>query len=158
MSDTIKMYENKISTLSAKVSYWKASWQQEKDREDARRMGIDLALWIQAGLMPALTIESGTVTRPAKYEGKDFRSVTKEESGLSPASRPDLPPEIWELRDLMRKNPGTQIINTPERFTVLRNDRFVGGRINELVFRTPSVTEYLMTHPAETIDAGNLIV
>lgn len=134
-----------------------------KDPGDARRMGIDLDSWIKAGLPPALTIKTGRVTPPVKKESETvIKSVPKEKVNSAPqpdaSSRPDLPSGIWELYDLLRNNPGTRIINTPDRFTVLRNDRFVGGRINELVFRTPAITDYLINHPAEQIDGGNLIV
>ena len=70
----------------------------------------------------------------------------------------DFPPSIVELLALLKKNPGVKIINTPQRFTVLRDGKFVGGRINELVFRTPAATDYLIYHPAEEIDAANLII
>ena len=42
--------------------------------------------------------------------------------------------------------------------TVLRDGKYVGGRINELVFRTPDVTDYILNHPAEEIGAGNLVI
>ena len=68
-----------------------------------------------------------------------------------------LSPVIRELYDLLRKNPGVKIINTPDRFTVLRQGKFVGGRINELVFLVPETREYILNHPAEEIGAENFI-
>ena len=50
------------------------------------------------------------------------------------------------------------VINTPGRYTVLRNGKFVGGRINRLVFWDQDVKDYLMNHPAETIDGRNIII
>jgi len=70
---------------------------------------------------------------------------------------PAVPVEIRELYALLRNNPGVKIINTPTRYTVLRNGKYVGGRINELVFRHPVSRDYLLNHPADEIDAGNLI-
>jgi hypothetical protein len=51
-----------------------------------------------------------------------------------------------------------RIINTPTRYTVLRDGKYVGGRINELVFKTPEVLDYITAHPAAEIGAGNLLV
>lgn len=70
----------------------------------------------------------------------------------------NLSPLIVELRDLLRNNPKVIIINKPNRFTVLRDGRYVGGRINYLVFREPVVTDYILRHPADEIDAKNLII
>jgi hypothetical protein len=121
-----------------------------KDPGDAIKMGIDLNIWIQMGLPPALTIATGTELRdpeknftPADYD--DHREIT------------DLAPPLYELLTLLRKNPGVVIYNSPNRFAVLRQGKYVGGRINELVFRVPEVTDYIMNHPAEEIDGGNLI-
>jgi len=62
-----------------------------------------------------------------------------------------------ELRELLRKNPGVRIINTPERFAVLRDGKYVGGRINRLVFQDPQVRDYVLEHPAAEISWENLI-
>jgi hypothetical protein len=120
-------------------------------------MGIDLMTWIKAGLPPALTIESGRLSPPQERHDpqEDCPTATNQDDIFT---RPDLPPDISELRTLLRRNPGTKIINKPERYTVLRNGRFVGGRINELVFLTPALTNYLLSHPAEEINEKNLIV
>ncbi|MBW2650658.1 MAG: toprim domain-containing protein [Deltaproteobacteria bacterium] len=121
-----------------------------KDPGDAFRMGIDLEKWIKAGLPPALTIEEGTV--PGEDEGKA--------QGHDPISSPQIgivSPEVRELYDLLRGNPAVTIINQPGRLTVLRNGKYVGGRINELVFRVPEVMDYILTHPAEKITGENFI-
>ena len=61
---------------------------------------------------------------------------------------------MWEL---LRQNPGIKITNTFEHFTVMRGGKFVGGRINFLLYRVPVVTDYISNHPAEEIDGANLI-
>jgi hypothetical protein len=126
-----------------------------KDPGDAARLGIDLKSWIQAGLPPALTIggEAGA------EENRPERQITGD-SGKEP-EKPGMmegvPAAIIELRDLLRKNPGVKIVNTPERYTVHRGGKFVSGRIGELVFRCPEVMDYISLNPAREIDAGNLI-
>jgi hypothetical protein len=70
----------------------------------------------------------------------------------------DLPPALLELLGLLRKNPGVKIINTPARYTVLRDGKYVGGRINELVYHVPEVLEYISGHPAAEIDGNNLVI
>ncbi len=119
-----------------------------KDPGEAVRMGTALKEWIEAGLPPALTLaqDSGKETGPG-----GARSVVVAEA-------PDeLPPTILELRELLKRNPGVRIINTPNRYAVLRNGKYVGGRINELVFRDPDVIAYVQHHPAAEIHGGNLI-
>lgn len=120
---------------------------QGKDPGEAFAMGTDLERWIRAGLPPALTIgepEAGRAPAPApKAEEELLRSET--------------PAPLLELRELLRKNPGVRIINTPERFTVLRDGKYVGGRINRLVFHEPLVRDYLLAHPAGEIGWENLI-
>jgi hypothetical protein len=145
-----------------------------KDPGDAAGKGIDLNSWIEAGLPPALTIGEPAPSR--KPEPKEM-TITREDGtthkttpiklwtptaaeGPAPAD-PFAPesvyaPELLELRDLLRKNPAVRIINTPGRFALLRDGKFVGGRINELVFRTPAVTDYLLNHTAAEIDGRNL--
>ncbi|MFA5324101.1 MAG: hypothetical protein WC373_15615, partial [Smithella sp.] len=68
---------------------------------------------------------------------------------------PELLKELWKL---LRDNPAVKIINTPDRFTVLRNDRYVGGRINELVMKPGEVNDYLLNHPDEEITWKNLLI
>jgi hypothetical protein len=112
-----------------------------KDPGEAVKLGTDLEQWIKAGLPPALTIASPIAEKMLDFD-RDAQAI---------------PAEIRELYALLRNNPGVKIINTPTRYTVLRNGKYVGGRINELVFRVPEVTDYLMNHPAEEIHAGNLL-
>lgn len=69
-----------------------------------------------------------------------------------------LSPLILELRDLLRNNPRVKIINTADRYTVLRDGKYVGGRINYLVFREEATRDYLISHPGGEIDARNLII
>jgi hypothetical protein len=148
-----------------------------KDPGDAVRMGIDLNQWIKTGLPPALTLGEPQTAREAAPGGAIGAGLLRGEGphaqpdipdgslrGVSPIAAAlksvaaDLPPALRELYDLLRKNPSVKIINSPARFTVLRDGKYVGGRINELVFRTPEVTDYLLSHPAEEIDGGNFIV
>lgn len=125
-----------------------------KDPGDARRLGIDLEQWIKAGLPPVMTIERGGAAKDVVYVPA---GPTTTSCGLDDGQTNGLPPEIFELRELLLKNRGVVIINSPERYTVIRNGKYVGGRINELVFRVPVVTDYLMGHPAEKIDWSNIL-
>lgn len=128
---------------------------QGKDPGEAFAMGTDLDKWIRAGLPPALTIDDRREDRKS-----EARSPEKE-FALEPQSEAvesiQVPPLLLELRELLRKNPAVRIINTPDRFTVLRDGRYVGGRINYLVFQEPIVRDYLMGHPAGEIGWDNLI-
>jgi len=74
------------------------------------------------------------------------------------AEKMGLSPLILELRDLLRNNPRVKIINTSDRYTVLKDGKYVGGRINHLVFRESAVIEYILSHPGGEIDAKNLII
>jgi hypothetical protein len=123
-----------------------------KDPGDAARLGIDLESWIKAGLPPAMTIEAG-----AQKKEKELTRPPEKEKADEVKASPELPPLIMELYRLLRGNPGVKIITTVERFTVLRNGKYTGGRINELVFRVPGVTDYILNHPAEEIDGTNFI-
>ncbi len=127
-----------------------------KDPGDARKMGIDLGQWIRAGLPPALTIDTGSAVSNRK-ESERIGENRRESGTTSCIELPDLPAAVLELYELLQKNPGVNIINSENRFTVLRNGRYVGGRINELVFRVPEVTDYIFAHPAELIDASNFL-
>lgn len=141
------------------MAWWKENFDrcerwpvpQGKDPGEAFKMGTDLDKWIRAGLPPALTIES------AAPEKKEVKPVVFELQAEEEFPAADLPPLIAELRDLLRKNPGVRIINTPGRFTVLREGRYVGGRINHLVFHEEQVREYILSHPAGEIGWENLI-
>jgi hypothetical protein len=68
-----------------------------------------------------------------------------------------IPPAVIELWDLLKRNPTVKIINEPNHYTVLRDGKWVGGRISELVFRVPEVMDYIAIHPAQEIDGKNLI-
>ncbi len=120
---------------------------QGKDPGEAYRMGTDLGKWIRAGLPPALTIE----------DEKPPPAQPRKEPGPALALKPDTPPQLAELLERLRKNPGVRIINTPERLSVLRNGKYVGGRINHLVFQDPQVRDYILGHPAGEISWENLI-
>lgn len=135
---------------------------QGKDPGDALKMGTDLEKWIKTGLPPVLTIEEDSKSKGQGARLKDQENppfVKGDTGGLQDdvLSRPDLPPDIWELLTLLRKNPGVVIYNTESRFAVLRHGKYVGGRINELVFRNTAITDYIMAHPDREITAENLI-
>ena len=124
-----------------------------KDPGEAFQLGIDLGKWVMAGLPPALTMAA------KKEKVIEKPSVEKQvEAVVSDYRVQDLPPFVRELWTLLRKYPHVKVINQPGRYTVLRDGRWVGGRISELVFRTPEVIEYLTNHPAEEIDGENLII
>jgi len=128
---------------------------QGKDPGEAIKMGTDLNSWIKAGLPPALTMDDGAEEKKAAGETK--RPVIPATAQEEKRPLQDLHPSILELRRLLLGNPSVKIINSAERFTILRNGKYVGGRINELVFRVPVVTDYVLNHPAEKIDGENLI-
>jgi hypothetical protein len=143
---------------------------QGKDPGEAYQLGTDLKKWIEAGLSPALTLEN-----KVKDEDRGLKETEKEcHCETSPASRGNLntPPEILraapeilratdyhpailELHKLLHDNPAVKIINNPESLTILRNGKYVGGRINELVFRNPEVMEHILNHPDEEITYQN---
>ncbi len=128
---------------------------QGKDPGEAFAMGTDLDRWIRAGLPPALTIEEPAAKKAAAPERKGTAGETSPTSGGILSAQ--LPAAVMELRELLRKNPGVRIINTPERFAVLRDGKYVGGRINHLVFQDPQVRDYILGHPAGEISWENLI-
>jgi len=131
---------------------------QGKDPGEAYRLGIDLDKWIKVGLPPALTIDDGinSLIPPGMIRG--VSPIASAMSLIDEIKQQMISPPIRELYDLLRKNPGVRIYSTPNRFALLRNGKHVGGRINELVFRTPDVTNYILNHPAEEIDGGNFII
>ena len=129
---------------------------QGKDPGEAFQMGRDLDSWIRSGLPPVMTITEGK--RPPGGEMiRPAISDRKPAVPLTDLPTVDIPEAVIELLDILGRNPGVKIINTAERYTVLRNGKFVGGRINELVFRTPEVLTYISANPATEIDAQNLI-
>ena len=98
---------------------------------------------------PAFPVRSEPIER-APAAGQPITNPPGDDGPLSPPLR--------ELYLLLRNNPTVRIINTATRYTVLRNGRYVGGRINELVFRDQECMKYLANHPAEEIHAGNYVV
>jgi DNA primase len=120
-----------------------------KDPGEAFQMGIDLDEWIVAGLPPALTIAPPVRERPRPTQAVPL------EPGMEPPR--DLAPEVRELWELLRQNPSVKITNTFEHYTVMRGGKYVGGRINFLLYRVPVVIDYIANHPAEEIDGTNLI-
>jgi len=136
-----------------------------KDPGEAVRLGMDLDRWVRAGLPPALTLGADgpkeTPRADAPGAGAAIAGAVPPgpaaEGETDPAPGNDIPPAVIELAGLLRKNPGVRIVNTPSRYTVLKDGRYVGGRINELVFRDPDVIAYVQHHPAAEIHGGNLI-
>jgi hypothetical protein len=140
-----------------------------KDPGEAFQQGIDLKRWIEAGLPPIVTIsrrETGKVNGEAKPGECRVTIVQEQECHCEPSlgwrgnlkPNADTPPLIAELWKLLRDNPSVKIINEPYHFTVLRrNDRYVGGRINELVMKPGEVNDYLLNHPDEEITWQNLL-
>lgn len=118
-----------------------------KDPGEAYAMGKDLGAWIKAGLPPLFTMD-------VKAEIARDKKIIEESAG---PQAPAISPLISELYKLLKNNPGVKIINTPERYTVLKNDRYVGGRINELVMREQEIIDYIIAHPDAEITHANLI-
>lgn len=130
-----------------------------KDAGEAVQEGIDLKSWIEAGLPPVITMVKSE-TGKMKSETKNiFSPLRGEDKGGSENMPPEDTPELLkELYKLLRDNPAVKIINTPDRFTVLKNDRYVGGRINELVMKPGEVNDYLLNHPEHEITWKNLLI
>ena len=145
-----------------------------KDPGEAVQQGIDLKSWIEAGLPPVVTmgrsskfkVQGSTLnkdvmpvphTRDLTPAG--IQSDCHSREGGNPGNEPneDTPELLKELYQLLKNNPAVKIINTPDRFTVLRNDRYVGGRINDLVMKPGEVNDYLLNHPDEEINYKNLM-
>lgn len=139
---------------------------QGKDPGEAFEMGTDLGLWIKAGLPPALTISSDkpasavipvpTAIHEKQMDIRKSKNLTQQQMAAVIESR-GLSPLLLELWKLLRNNPGVRIINNAEHFTVQRNGKYVGGRINHLVFREPVVTDYIMNLNVAEIDGNNLV-
>lgn len=122
-----------------------------KDPGEAYEMGRDLGQWIKAGLPPSMTLNE--VRRSAaRVAGAAIpgRSADNKQKNIHPL--------IAELYQLLKNNPGVKIINTPERYTVLKNDRYVGGRINDLVMREQEIIDYIMSHQAQEINYKNFLM
>jgi len=134
---------------------------QGKDPGEAYAMGTDLDRWIRAGLPPALTIDG---VRSGYLKAEPYQPLSGKVNATPPdyflqpeALSAQLPAAVMELRELLRKNPGVRIINTPDRYAVLRDGKYVGGRINRLVFHDPQVRDFILSHPAGEIGWENLI-
>lgn len=124
-----------------------------KDPGEAHAMGIALISWIEAGLPPVITMN-----RKARSATSPVALPTSQQPSTTISKLPEgTHPLLAELWTLLLSNPGVKIINTPDRFTILRNGKYVGGRINHLVMREKEVTDYILDHPSEEIDYRNLI-
>lgn len=124
---------------------------QGKDPGEAYRLGTDLSAWIKAGLPPSMLLED-------KRERENvISSVARNLKDSSHAFGMTNSPLIAELYRLLKNNPGVKIINTPDRYTVLKNDRYVGGRINYLVMREQEIIDYIINHPAPEITYKNIL-
>lgn len=134
---------------------------QGKDPGEAYQMGTDLNLWIKAGLPPVLTMGEISMTcragSPSTPEIKNNCHCEERQRCGNLELPENTPPSVAELYNLLRRNPGVKIINTPDRMTILRNGQYVRGRINELVFKCPEVFEFILDHKAEEIDGKNFI-
>jgi hypothetical protein len=129
-----------------------------KDPGDAYRLGTDLEQWIKAGMPPVLTMEYARPSAQKPAAANDEQNIYPEgHKQMIQEPPPDLPALILELYVLLRKNPEVKIYHTSERFTCLRNGKYVGGRFSYLIFREPEVTEYLLNHPIEIIDWKNFL-
>jgi len=93
-----------------------------KDPGEAYQLGVDLKRWIEAGLPPILTISH----EPKPMVGKSTKSpnIQHHNETLPPHDAPEPLKELWNL---LRSNPGREIINTKTRFTVTENERYVGA-------------------------------
>jgi len=126
-----------------------------KDPGEAYELGIDLDKWIKAGLPPGLTYD---VERPPDKKSESRpREISVEQTAPENAVTGSLDPAVIELAELLKNNPGVTIINTPNRLALVRNGKYVGGRIAHLVFQVPAVTDYILAHPEEKIIWKNLL-
>jgi len=134
-----------------------------KDPGDAFKMGMDVEGWIRAGLPPVMTIEreptNRTATEPSEQPQKKTAPDPEQEKTAPGHETPvEIPAAVYELEALLKRNPAVVIIHTARRYSVLRNGKYVGGRIGRLAF-SEEVREYLMfQHPDEEITGDNLIM
>jgi DNA primase len=124
-----------------------------KDPGEAYQQGIDLGKWIEAGLPPSLTLDESS---KFDVQRSTFNCPPLAEVAQS-AGGGELSPLVDELHKLLKSNPAVKIINKPERLSIERNGKYVGGRINDLVFKEPDVQEYILNHPDEEITGKNLM-
>jgi hypothetical protein len=127
-----------------------------KDPGEAYAMGIDLEKWIKAGLPPVLTINEKPKEIILPSSKPPQAGINEKEISAKIAGK-GLSPLIFELWQLLQRNPSVKIINTPERFTIERNGKHIGGRIHDLVYREKDVSDFIFNHSAEKIDGNNLI-
>ncbi len=125
-----------------------------KDPGEAFASGIPLGEWIKSGLPPGVTITKSASAAPPKERPRPAENPTNQDTPRPTEATPPLLVELWNL---LRANPSVVIINQPDRFAILRNGKYVGGRINWLVTREKEVTDYIFEHPAEEINWKNLI-
>lgn len=135
---------------------------QGKDPGEAYKMGTDLEAWIKKGLWPVVLMSEKKANQPISpsrenaTSGKPGLPSEREMSNIVAAR--GLSPEIAELWVLLRRNPTVKIINTQERFAIMRRDKpGVGGRIQQLVLCFPAVTNYVLDHPSKEINWENLL-
>ena len=148
----------------------------------AYQLGTDLKSWIEAGLVPAVTMsrleelpvpfivisaEAGIQEKECHYIHCEEGLVGTDCNNQSPfrkggqrgiLNKPpaDTPPLLIELYNLLKSNPAVKIINKPENLIINRNGKYVAGRISDLVFRHPEVMEHILNHPDEEITYQNL--
>lgn len=142
---------------------------QGKDPGEAYQLGTDLKSWIEAGLAPSVTM-SRREEKNVKSEEKNIEKIAEngdeKQSNVISSETRNLKdsshtfgmtnsPLLLELYQLLKSNPAVKIINNAARLTVLRNGKYVGGRINDLVFKNPVVAEYILNHPDEEINWVN---
>jgi len=140
-----------------------------KDPGDAYKAGVNLNRWIRSGLAPIITINdkpsdqktapaptSQAAASPAEAPQRSGGIQTEKDIAAIIETR-GLSPLILELWKLLRTNPAVRIYNDDKTYSVLRNGKPVGGRINQLVFREQAVMDYILGHGANVIDAKNLI-
>lgn len=154
---------------------------QGKDPGEAYQLGTDLKSWIEAGLPAVCTLDKSkrsearivSVTIPESQRDERDGSLNKSEAnmdvspdgvegsnfkiGSNPATSNNFSPLLLELYHLLKSNPAVKIINNENRITVLRNGKYVGGRINDLVMHPGEVYEYILNHPDEEITHLNLL-
>ena len=107
---------------------------QGKDPGEAYQQGVDIGEWILDALPPG------------------FRAHRNRKHSEKPA----ITPAIRELGQLLKENFNIMIVSENGDVGVCRKDYSpVRGRIAELVYTKPDVTEYLKNHPDEIIDGGN---
>lgn len=155
------------------TTWWKENFNERcdrwpvpkgKDPGEAYGQGIDLGKWIETGLPPVVSLDfSGMQHRenlranhPRSEADGDLKDLPGGHSA-SPAFGMTKSPLIAELYKLLRDNPAVKITNKPDRLSIERNGKYVGGRINDLVFKEPDVQEYILNHPDEEIMYTNFL-